>query len=35
MPFQVIDAADAVECLVTEGLDKTQQKFNSIGLVRP
>ncbi len=29
VPFQVIDAADAVECLVTEGLDKTQQKFNS------
>ncbi len=29
VPFQVMDAADAVECLVTEGLDKTQQKFNS------
>ena len=29
VPFQVIDAADAVEWLVTEGLDKTQQKFNS------
>ena len=29
LPFQVIDAADAVECLVTEGLERTQQKFNS------
>jgi peptidyl-tRNA hydrolase, PTH1 family len=29
VPFQVMDAADAVECLVTEGLEKTQQKFNS------
>jgi PTH1 family peptidyl-tRNA hydrolase len=29
IPIQVMDAADAVECLVTEGLDKTQQKFNS------
>ena len=29
VPIQVMDAADAVECLVTEGLDKTQQKFNS------
>ncbi|WP_426241971.1 aminoacyl-tRNA hydrolase [Nocardioides sp. LHG3406-4] len=29
LPFQVMDAADAVECLVTEGLAKTQQKFNS------
>jgi peptidyl-tRNA hydrolase, PTH1 family len=29
VPIQVIDAADAVECLVTEGLDRTQQKFNS------
>jgi peptidyl-tRNA hydrolase, PTH1 family len=29
VPFQVMDAADAVEYLVTEGLDKTQQKFNS------
>jgi PTH1 family peptidyl-tRNA hydrolase len=28
LPFQVMDAADAVECLVTEGLEKTQQKFN-------
>jgi PTH1 family peptidyl-tRNA hydrolase len=29
LPFQVIDAADAVECLITEGLEKTQQRFNS------
>jgi PTH1 family peptidyl-tRNA hydrolase len=29
VPFQVMDAADAVECLVAEGLEKTQQKFNS------
>jgi PTH1 family peptidyl-tRNA hydrolase len=29
LPFQVIDAADAVECLVAEGLEKTQQQFNS------
>ncbi len=29
LPFQVMEAADAVECLVTEGLEKTQQKFNS------
>ena len=29
IPFQVVDAADAVECLVTEGLEKTQQRFNS------
>ena len=29
LPFQVMDAADAVECLVSEGLEKTQQKFNS------
>lgn len=28
LPFQVGDAADAVECLVTEGLDRTQQRFN-------
>jgi PTH1 family peptidyl-tRNA hydrolase len=27
--FQVMDAADAVETLVTEGLEKTQQRFNS------
>jgi peptidyl-tRNA hydrolase, PTH1 family len=29
LPFQVATAADAVECLVTEGLEKTQQRFNS------
>jgi PTH1 family peptidyl-tRNA hydrolase len=29
LPFQVIDATDAVESLVTEGLEKTQQRFNS------
>jgi PTH1 family peptidyl-tRNA hydrolase len=29
LPVQVIDAADAVECLVTDGLEKTQQRFNS------
>jgi PTH1 family peptidyl-tRNA hydrolase len=29
LPFQVMDAADAVECLITEGLERTQQKFNS------
>lgn len=29
LPFQVIDAADAVECLVTDGLAATQQRFNS------
>jgi PTH1 family peptidyl-tRNA hydrolase len=29
LPFQVGDAADAVECLVTEGLEKTQSRFNS------
>ncbi len=29
LPFQVDSAADAVECLVTEGLEKTQQRFNS------
>ena len=28
LPIQVIDAADAVECLVTDGLEKTQQRFN-------
>jgi PTH1 family peptidyl-tRNA hydrolase len=28
LPFQVMDAADAVECLVTEGLEKTQSRFN-------
>ena len=29
LAFHVVDAADAVECLVTEGLEKTQQRFNS------
>lgn len=29
LPFQVDSAADAVECLVTEGLERTQQRFNS------
>jgi PTH1 family peptidyl-tRNA hydrolase len=29
LPFQVMDAADAVECLLTDGLEKTQQRFNS------
>ena len=29
LPFQVGDAADAVECLVTDGLEKTQSRFNS------
>jgi PTH1 family peptidyl-tRNA hydrolase len=29
LPFQVMDAADAVESLVTLGLEKTQQRFNS------
>lgn len=29
LPFQVGDAADAVEALVTEGLERTQQRFNS------
>jgi PTH1 family peptidyl-tRNA hydrolase len=29
LPFQVSDAADAVESLITEGLEKTQQRFNS------
>lgn len=28
LPFQLMDAADAVECLVTEGLATTQQRFN-------
>ncbi len=28
LPFQVMDAADAVESLLTEGLEKTQQRFN-------
>ena len=29
LPFQVDTAADAVECLVLEGLERAQQKFNS------
>ncbi|MFT3874323.1 MAG: aminoacyl-tRNA hydrolase [Nocardioides sp.] len=29
LPIQIADAADAVECLVTEGLAQTQQRFNS------
>ena len=29
LPFQVVDAADAVESLMTGGLEKTQQRFNS------
>lgn len=29
LPFQVYDAADAVESLVTHGLAETQQRFNS------
>ncbi|WP_028654620.1 aminoacyl-tRNA hydrolase [Nocardioides sp. J54] len=29
LPFQVDSAADAVECLITEGLEKTQQRYNS------
>jgi hypothetical protein len=28
-PFQVYDAADAVESLVSNGLERTQQRFNS------
>ena len=29
LPFQVSNAADAVESLITDGLEKTQQRFNS------
>ncbi len=29
LPVQIADAADAVECLVTEGLAQAQQRFNS------
>ena len=29
LPFQVDDAADAVESLLGDGLEKTQQRFNS------
>ncbi len=28
LPFQVMDAADAVESLLTDGLEQTQQRFN-------
>lgn len=28
LPFQIGDAADAVECLISEGLEQTQQRFN-------
>lgn len=29
LPIQLVDAADAIEVLITEGLEKAQQKFNS------
>ena len=29
LPFQVSEAADAVESLVSDGLEKTQSRFNS------
>ncbi|WP_300681147.1 aminoacyl-tRNA hydrolase [Nocardioides sp.] len=29
LPFQVDTAADAIECLIDEGLDKAQSRFNS------
>ena len=29
VPFHAMDAADAVESLITSGLEKTQQRFNS------
>ncbi|HEX6248101.1 MAG TPA: aminoacyl-tRNA hydrolase, partial [Nocardioidaceae bacterium] len=29
LPFQIDRAADAVESLLTEGLEKTQSRFNS------
>ncbi len=29
LPFQIDAAADAIECLVTHGLERTQQRFNS------
>ncbi|MCA1983069.1 MAG: aminoacyl-tRNA hydrolase [Nocardioides sp.] len=29
LPFQVDTAADAIECLINEGLEKAQQRFNS------
>ncbi|MCX6397306.1 MAG: aminoacyl-tRNA hydrolase [Propionibacteriales bacterium] len=28
LPFQIGDAADAVECLIENGLEETQQRFN-------
>lgn len=28
LPFQIDDAADAVECLIHEGLERAQQKYN-------
>ncbi|WP_181311595.1 aminoacyl-tRNA hydrolase [Nocardioides campestrisoli] len=28
LPIQLVEAADAVECLITEGLEKAQQQFN-------
>ena len=29
LPLQVVEAADAVECLIEKGLAETQQRFNS------
>ncbi len=29
LPFQLGDAADAIESLISDGLEKTQQRFNS------
>jgi len=29
LPFQIDTAADAIECLIDEGLDKAQSRFNS------
>ncbi|MFC6152725.1 aminoacyl-tRNA hydrolase [Nocardioides yefusunii] len=29
LPMQIVDAADAIECLITEGLEKAQSRFNS------
>lgn len=29
LPIQLVEAADAVECLILEGLEKAQQNFNS------
>lgn len=28
LPFQIGDAADAIECLIDKGLEETQQRFN-------